>query len=842
MILQNSFFLIFFISCGDEKAITINNSTPEAVITSHNDNDVVYTDQLIEFRGTVSDANNDPSELEVQWTVGDRVACPFVPPDSDGQTTCATTLEVGEDTVTIQVRDPNNATGTDTITLDLQESLPPSSSINSPIGSGIYYSDVLITFEGNVGDAEDANEDLIVTWESSLDGNLEIDTTVDSFGTVSDVAYLSEGEHGIKLTVEDSSGMKTTDQVTITVNSSNIAPNCEITAPVSNSAGNTGTMVIFEGSAMDANIPDNELTVTWNSSVDGELGTSVPNSNGGVTFAYDALSVNTHIISMTVTDEIGESCVDDIIYTVGSPPMISLTTPTNNETFAQGENVTFVAEITDNEDAANQLTVEWTSSLDGIFSTTGPNSSNIAQFTTSSLTAGSHAITVTATDSAGLYTDALLNINIDGIPTQPTVTISPNPATTSDDLTATATGSVDPEGLQVSYDYEWLLEGNSTGNTGSVLSNSNTNKGENWTVRATPTDGSLTGNPNTAMITIGNSPPEITSVSITPNPPALQDTLVCNVSSSDVDNDVVNVSYQWFINGNLQSSTTNSLEGPFQQNDTISCEATPDDGDDIGSMMADSVTITNAAPNISSVTLTPTTVYTNDIITATVTASDPDGDPVNYTWNWTVTDTSGNTSTISNTSSVINDILDGIGNFDRDDSVVLEVVASDGTSSSTYTASPITILNTPPTAFNLVIDPSAPIAGVDDLNCSAQGSDADGDNVTLSWVWNKNGNPTSFIDVDVPAVELINGDVWECVMTPDDGDDVGVDVTASVTVGANQEGAEGNGFCAAAGMTSDSNGNTNTSCLAEVGIAGEVASDGNSNTWQPGSIFVYSPE
>ena len=40
----------------------------------------------------------------------------------------------------------------------------------------------------------------------------------------------------------------------------------------------------------------------------GELGTSVPNSNGGVTFAFDALTVNTHIISMTVTDEIGELC------------------------------------------------------------------------------------------------------------------------------------------------------------------------------------------------------------------------------------------------------------------------------------------------------------------------------------------------------------------------------------------------------------------------------------------------------------------------------------------------------------------------------------------------------
>ena len=174
------------------------------------------------------------------------------------------------------------------------------------------------------------------------------------------------------------------------------------------------------------------------------------------------------------------------------------------------------------------------------------------------------------------------------------------------------------------------------------------------------------------------------------------------------------------------------------------------DGDDLGSMMSDSVTITNAAPTISSLTLTPTTVYTNDIITATVTASDPDGDPVSYTWNWTVTDTSGSSSTISNTSSVINDILDGVGNFDRDDSVVLEVVASDGNSSSTYTASPITILNTPPTAFNLVIDPITHCwSGRSQLLLRVAMQMA---TMLLSWIWNKM-ECDIFIDVDVPAVE-----------------------------------------------------------------------------------------
>jgi hypothetical protein len=227
--------------------------------------------------------------------------------------------------------------------------------------------------------------------------------------------------------------------------------------------------------------------------------------------------------------------------------MISLTNPTNNETFAQGENVTFVAEITDNEDAADQLTVEWSSSLDGIFSTTGPNSSNIAQFTTSSLTAGTHAITVTATDTTGLYTDALLNINIDGIPTQPTVTISPNPATTGDDLTATATGSTDADGGNITYSYEWVYGSNTV--NGSTLSSSETTKGQEWTVTATPNDGMADGPSVSQTVTIGNTAPENLVVTITPNTAVYNDSeLTCSATANDVDTaDTLQYTYEWSI-------------------------------------------------------------------------------------------------------------------------------------------------------------------------------------------------------------------------------------------------------------------------------------------------------
>ena len=39
------------------------------------------------------------------------------------------------------------------------------------------------------------------------------------------------------------------------------------------------------------------------------LGSSSPDSSGNVSFPFTDLTVNTHVISMTVTDEVGAECV-----------------------------------------------------------------------------------------------------------------------------------------------------------------------------------------------------------------------------------------------------------------------------------------------------------------------------------------------------------------------------------------------------------------------------------------------------------------------------------------------------------------------------------------------------
>ena len=104
---------------------------------------------------------------------------------------------------------------------------------------------------------------------------------------------------------------------------------------------------------------------------------------------------------------------------------------------------------------------------------------------------------------------------VNGVPSEPAVIVSPDPALTTDTLTATASGSIDADGDPVSYTYVWLQNGNPTGLTGTTLANTETLKGEVWTVQATPNDGYTDGPYGEADVTIVNSLPVISGLSIT---------------------------------------------------------------------------------------------------------------------------------------------------------------------------------------------------------------------------------------------------------------------------------------------------------------------------------------
>ena len=269
----------------------------------------------------------------------------------------------------------------------------PSIVIRSPANNGSYAYETMLTF---LADATDP-EDMMLTgnsiiWMSDQDGFL-------GYGTSFTKRNLSTGEHLITATATDSAGDEAIASITVTI--SNSPPTVIITSPADNSTSAYGSIFAFLANATDSE--DSVLTgqsVIWESDRDGFLGF-------GTSFTNDDLSIGSHTITVTATDSVGATDTDQITVTIqNDAPKVLITSPANNSEIGEGQIVAFLANATDPED--NVLTgqsVVWQSDRDGFLGFG-------ASFTKSNLSVGTHVITVTATDSTGIETNASITITV----------------------------------------------------------------------------------------------------------------------------------------------------------------------------------------------------------------------------------------------------------------------------------------------------------------------------------------------------------------------------------------------------------------------------------------------
>jgi len=140
----------------------------------------------------------------------------------------------------------------------------------------------------------------------------------------------------------------------------------------------------------------------------------------------------------------------------------------------------------------------------------------------------------------------------------------------------------------------------------------------------------------------------------------------------------------------------------------------------------------NGAPVVDSVAVAPAQPRTNDILTATVVAHDPDGDPLTFAYQWTRngTDLAGATSASLD--------LSVAGHGDRGDAIAVRVTASDGSlTSAPFASTAVVVQDTAPVA-SVTLSPSSPTTNTV-LVATANASDADGDPLTLTYTWSVNG-------------------------------------------------------------------------------------------------------
>lgn len=631
--------LLLLAGCQDA-GLQKHNSAPTAIITSPGDGASFSEGDTVSLVGAVSDPNDAAATLSVTWALDGATACAATAPDAAGVTTCDIVVGTGGVAISLQVRDPGGATAVDDITLQVSETGAPEVELTSPAPGERLYADQPILLAAAATDAEDGPEDLRATWTSTIDGDLLADTPLDGDDTTSLFADLAAGSHGLTVVVTDTDGKTGRAQLAVEVGPANSPPTCSITAPGEGEVVEVGATLELLAFVGDADQPPEELTVSWRSDADGLLGEPTPEGGGDVSLPLSTLSAGPHALTLAVEDEREARCTDAVSIVVGTPPDVEITAPTGGAVFNEGASVAFAATVSDAQDVPGDLALSWASDLDGVLNTDAAPSGT-AGFSTAALAAGAHTVTLTATDTAAQPGSDTVSLTINGLPTAPSVGITPDPADTEDDLTAAVTvASVDPEGDAISYAWSWTVGGVATSHTSAIVAAADTARGEVWVATATPSDGRGDGAPGTASITIGNAAPAVTGASLSPTSPQTHDTITASVGTSDADGDSVSLSYAWTVDSSAVSPTSASLSGTwFSKDQVVGLTVTPSDGTDTGTPVATTtVLVVNTPPTAPVVAIDPSETDGTDDLVCTIDAasSDDDGDTITYTIEWEV--------------------------------------------------------------------------------------------------------------------------------------------------------------------------------------------------------------
>ncbi|MFT4975375.1 MAG: hypothetical protein ACI8S6_001262, partial [Myxococcota bacterium] len=659
---------------------------------------------------------------------------------------------------------------------------PPAVTIQNPVDGSSVDQAIPITLRGLITDAayKDSLDQLEASW--SVDGSPICEGSVVDLDGYADCThtFTASGDVTLALQVTNPAGGSATATILLTL-IPNTAPSIDILSP------NGGASIYYSDYPITftSEVSDNEdapstLVVGWDSDLDGALSVSGTPDTDGIQEGTGRLTAGGHTLTATVTDTTGLSTSTTTTLTVNGPnnePDCEILTPTDSEVYEQGDPILFQGLASDVDVDTDMLTAVWVSDKDGTLSEQTPTSGGEVTFTSDLLTLTNHTISLTVTDEVGATCTDSVSIKVGSGPDL--ILESPKSGSwynENESITfrAIVGDNQDAPGdlaMSWSSDLEGIFSTQGADSSGTATLTKALEIGTHVvTVSATDTD-KLTSTAS-ASVTV-NDLPSAPSISISPNPPASDVSFSVSIDSPSLDAEGHTMAYRYTWQKNGSSSTYTAALIPAsatQRGEIWEVTVTPNDGYGDGETATETATVGNAAPKMTSVSLSPDPAQEGDTLTCSPAATDNDGDSISYTYSWDV-----NSSTLTTTNSTLSST-----SFIKGDEITCTATPSDGTDSgSSMTSSILTISNAVPSVASASLTPTTAYEA-STLTCAAGATtDLDGDSVSISYSWTVSGATVSPTTSTLTGTYFDKADTVTCSVTPDDGTDSGTTVSSN---------------------------------------------------------------
>jgi gliding motility-associated-like protein len=514
---------------GDEDASPPDTEDFVVAVTAVNDPPVISTtapatateDVLYTYVAGVTDPDDANNGTDITWTLSNAPAgmtvsatgvVSWTPPE--GITTSGTVTLVVED----GDEDASPPDTEDFVVAVTAVNDPPVISTTAPATAT---EDVLYTYVAGVTDPDDANNGTDITWTLS---NAPAGMTVSATGVVSWTPPEGASTSGtVTLVVEDGdedASPPDTEDFVVAVTAVNDPPVISTTAPAT---ATEDVLYTYAAGVTDPDDANNGTDITWTLS-NAPAGMTV-SATGVVSWTPPEGASTSGTVTLVVEDGDEDASPPDTedfvvaVTAVNDPPVISTTAPA---TATEDVLYTYVAGVTDPDDANNGTDITWTLSnapagmtvsATGVVSWTPPEGASTSGTVTLVVEDGDEDASPPDTED---FVVAVTAVN------DPPVISTTAPATATEDVLYTyAAGVTDPDDANNGTDITWTLSNAPAGMTVSATG----------VVSWTPPEGVTTSGTVTLVVEDGDedaSPPDtedfVVAVTAVNDPPVISTT------------------------------------------------------------------------------------------------------------------------------------------------------------------------------------------------------------------------------------------------------------------------------------------------------------------------------